>query len=333
MDGIIMSDKIDFVIPWVDGSDVSWNNEKSLHSPMELNDGTEVRYRDLDNLKYWFRGVETYAPWVNKIYFITWGHLPQWLNLSHPKLIIVNHQDFIPEKYLPTFSSHVIELFLHRIKGLSEKFVYFNDDIFIVNKTTEEDFFKNDLPVDLGIMDVNVSSDEYFGGAINNSLYIIKKYFSKKNIIRKNIFKWYNLKYGKLLFKTVLLTPWKQITGFYVDHLTNSYLKSTFENVWEKEHKRLEYTALNKFRDIRDVNQYVFKFWQLASGNFVPGKKIGRNYNLALELQEAMSAITGNTKKIVCLNDSEEIEDFEKVKKRLNNSFDKKFSSKSKFEI
>lgn len=328
-----MSNKIDFVIPWVDGSDVSWNNEKSLYSPRELNDGTEVRYRDLDNLKYWFRGVETYAPWVNKIYFITWGHLPQWLNLSHPKLIIVNHQDFIPEKYLPTFSSHVIELFLHRIKGLSEKFVYFNDDIFIVNKTTEEDFFKNDLPVDLGIMDVNVSSDEYFGGAINNSLYIIKKYFSKKNITKKNIFKWYNLKYGKLLFKTVLLTPWKQITGFYVDHLTNSYLKSTFENVWEKEHKRLEYTALNKFRDIRDVNQYVFKFWQLASGNFVPGKKIGRNYNLALELQEAMSAITGNTKKIVCLNDSEEIEDFEKVKKRLNNSFDKKFSSKSKFEI
>src|SRR5699024_5683365 len=154
----------------------SWNNEKSLYSPRELNDGTEVRYRDLDNLESWFSGVETYAPCVNKIYFITWGHLPHWLNLSHPKLIIVNNQDFITEKYLPTFSSHVIELCLHRIKGLSEKFVYFNDDIFIVNKTTEEDFFKNDLPVDLGIMDVNVSSDEYFGGAINNSLYIIKKY-------------------------------------------------------------------------------------------------------------------------------------------------------------
>lgn len=328
-----MSNKIDFVIPWVDGSDISWNNEKSLYNPNELNDGTQVRYRNLDNLKYWFRGVETYAPWVNKIYFITWGHLPKWLNLNHPKLIIVNHQDFIPEKYLPTFSSHVIELFLHQIKGLSEKFVYFNDDIFIVNKTTKEDFFKNGLPVDLGIMDVNVSSDEYFGGAINNSLYIIKKYFSKEDVLHKNIFKWYNLKYRKLLFKTILLTPWKQITGFYVDHLTNSYLKSTFEDIWEKEHKRLEYTALNKFRDIRDVNQYVFKFWQLASGKFIPGKKIGRNYNLATELPEALNAIVGDTQKIVCLNDSEEIEEFEKTKKKLSDSLEKKFLLKSKFEI
>ena len=333
MDVRIMSNKIDFVIPWVDGSDVAWNAEKSLYSQKKINDGSEVRYRDLDNLKYWFRGVESYAPWVNKIYFITWGHVPQWLNLNHPKLIIVNHHDFIPEEYLPTFSSHVIELFLHRIQGLSEKFVYFNDDIFIVNTTTEEDFFKNGLPVDLGIMDVNVSSDEYFGGAINNSLYIIKKHFSKEDILREGIFKWYNLKYGKMLFKTILLTPWKQLTGFYIDHLTNSYLKSTFKDVWENEYKRLEYTALNKFRDIRDVNQYVFKFWQLASGNFIPGKKIGRNYNLALELPEAIDAITDNTNKIVCLNDSEEIKDFEETKKIINNSFAEKFLFKSQFEI
>ena len=61
-------------------------------------------------LKYWFRAVEAYAPWVGQVHFITWGHLPEWLNTQCPKLHIVNHEDYIPEKYLPTFSANPIEL-------------------------------------------------------------------------------------------------------------------------------------------------------------------------------------------------------------------------------
>lgn len=93
-------------------------------------------------LQYWFRGVEKFAPWVNRIYFVTWGHIPSWLNLSHPKLKVVRHEEFIPTDYLPTFSSHPIELNLHRIKGLSERFVYFNDDTFLIRPVLQEDFFQ-----------------------------------------------------------------------------------------------------------------------------------------------------------------------------------------------
>lgn len=67
-------------------------------------------------LKYWFRGVEKYAPWVHKIYFVTCGQKPDWLNENHDKLVLVNHEDYIPHEYLPTFSSHTIELNFHRIK-------------------------------------------------------------------------------------------------------------------------------------------------------------------------------------------------------------------------
>ena len=119
-------EKIDFVIPWVDGSDPEWLAEKRIYKPDMPDDA--VRYRDWDILRYWFRGVEKYAPWVNKIHFITWGHLPEWMNPECKKLNIVNHRDYIPEKYLPTFSSHTIELNIHRIKGLSQQFIYFNDD-------------------------------------------------------------------------------------------------------------------------------------------------------------------------------------------------------------
>lgn len=135
---------IDFVIPWVDGSDPEWRKSKNKYSGKidEPVDITDARYRDWDILKYWFRGVEKYAPWVHKIYFVTCGQKPDWLNENHEKLILVNHEDYIPREYLPTFSANPIELNFHRIKNLSEHFVYFNDDVFITSKVEPEVFFK-----------------------------------------------------------------------------------------------------------------------------------------------------------------------------------------------
>ena len=106
------SSTLDFVITWVEG-------------------------------KYWFRGIEKNAPWVHNIYFVTWGHLPAWLNTAHPKLHIIKHTDFIPPQYLPTYNSPTIELNLHRIPGLSENFVYFNDDGFLIRPVTPQHFFKS----------------------------------------------------------------------------------------------------------------------------------------------------------------------------------------------
>ena len=172
--------KIDFVITWVDGSDEKWLAEKRAfaegrpliektsstskrafaeNQPSTKNqpsiigrpslekprfDSSDLRFRnDFDFLKYWFRGVEKFAPWVNRIFFVTAGHLPDWLNPDHPKLKIIHHSDFIPKEFLPTFNSHTIENNLHRIAELSENFVYFNDDFYLLRKTRSEDFFKD----------------------------------------------------------------------------------------------------------------------------------------------------------------------------------------------
>ena len=72
---------IDFVIPWVDGNDPEWRSEKNVYcgnnkSSSSEKDIRDERYRDWDNLQYWFRGVEKFTPWVRKIHFVTWGHLP-----------------------------------------------------------------------------------------------------------------------------------------------------------------------------------------------------------------------------------------------------------------
>ena len=123
---------IDIVLLWVDGNDPLWREEKNKYSPVKEDySSADNRFRDWDNLQFLFRGIEKFAPWARYVYFITWGHTPKWLNTGHPKIKVVNHRDYIPERFLPTFNSNTIELNLHRIEELSDQFVLFNDDMFL----------------------------------------------------------------------------------------------------------------------------------------------------------------------------------------------------------
>ena len=189
-----MSDKIDFVMVWVDGSDPEWIREKEKYQPSGGTDTRNIRYQDWDNLQYWFRGVEKFAPWVNKIHFITCGHLPQWLNTEHPKLNIVKHSDYIPSEFLPTFSSHPIELNLHRLDSLEEQFVYFNDDTFLTAHVKEDDFFKNSLPCDSYRANAVVPLDDKFSSILFNNVKLINKHYSKRKLLKKNLRKWFSMK-------------------------------------------------------------------------------------------------------------------------------------------
>lgn len=323
---------IDFVICWVDGDDPAWIKEKDKYQPGQRNDNRDIRYRDWDILKYWFRGVENFAPWVNKIHFVTWGHVPKWLNVNHPKINIVKHEEYIPNEYLPTFSARPIEINLHRIEALAEQFVYFNDDMFILKPMKETDFFINGKPCDMGVMDIAIKPDEAHGSAVYNAINVINRHFNKSVTLNDNLFNWINPIYGKELLKTLLLMPWGYYTGFYTPHLPNSFLKSTYNEVWMKEYDLLQLTSSHKFRDKLDVTQYIFKFWQLASNNFVRRKNVGRNFILGQNTTKAIEAISNQSYKMICLNDSEEVEDIEAVKDKVISSFEKVFPELSSYE-
>ena len=172
-----MQDKIDFVILWVDGSDPRWLKQKNEQLKLQGANLPENRYRDYGTLMYLFRGIEKYASWVNKVYFITWGHIPDWMDINNEKLVIVKHEEFIPKEYLPTFNSNVIEMNLHRIENLSENFVLFNDDLFILNELLPTDFFENDLPKDMYIEYVKKNPSNRHKVLRNNYMNIAVKYF------------------------------------------------------------------------------------------------------------------------------------------------------------
>ncbi len=327
------SEKIDFVITWVDGNDKEWQKDKDKYSPNKNTDARNIRYRDWGFLKYWFRGVEEFAPWVNKIHFVTWGHVPEWLDTTNPKLNIVKHSDYMPEEYLPTFSSHPIELNLHRIEDLSERFVYFNDDMFIINKVKPEHFFKNGKPCGTAVFNPAAGEDEVFIQILNNNNLLLNRNFNRNQIIKKNLFRYLNLKYGKLNIKTLLCIPWRRIQGFYDTHSPNAFCKSTFNNVWKKEYQVLDATSKSKFRSVGDVNQYVFKYWQFCEGDFKPQKMFSKYCNIQDNIDVACNLIESKKYKTICLNDNDAADKFEEAKERIINSFEKKLPQKSSFEI
>ena len=334
-----MNDKIDFVIMWVDGNDPLWQKEKAKYDTKSNADGTIYRYRDWDLLEFWFRAVEKYAPWVNKIHFVTWGHIPKWLNVEHPKLNIVNHKDFIPEEYLPTFSANSIELNLHRIKGLAENFVLFNDDVYLIDKVSENDFFINNIPRDMAALNVHCPKksliSQYF---CINDVNIINEHFNFKESLKEYNRKWFDLKNGKALLRTLALLNCPRFPGFYQQHIANSYNKSTFKTVWEKEYEILSNTCKHKFRETTDVNQWVFKEWQIASGNFINrsinfGKSFYIDRDGLANKKEMLNYIKHKKGKIVSINDGpmNDIE-FQELINDLKKTFSIELNKKSSFE-
>lgn len=316
-------EKIDFVITWLDSTDRNWIKERNKYSKKKID---ESRYRDWDLLKYWFRAIEKNAPWVNKIYFITYGHLPKWLNTDNNKIVIVNHKDYISKKNLPTFNSCVLENNFINIKDLSEKFVYFNDDTFINNLSSPEDFFILGKPLD----NMNLEKIYFYGYNSTKINYNCSKIISKYFTIKKSKFK-FNL---KNFIKTIISFPKLPINGLVSSHMPVSYLKSTFQDVWNVEKNYLIKINNNKFRTDNDVSQWIFQYWQIASGNYIErNKKDFQYYTIGVDnIDEICRNIKEGINKLICLNDSEKTGHFEKNKSEILNAFKNRYSDKSKFE-
>lgn len=326
---------IDIVLLWVDGNDPVWQAEYARYAPCVEGDKRKVRFRDWDNLRFLFRGIEKYAPWVGKVHFVTCGHVPKWLNLEAHKLHFVKHTDFIPAEYLPTFSSHSIELNLHRIKSLSDQFVYFNDDTFLIDSIPEERFFKNGLPCDIAALNTIQPNAQGIDHIICNDLILINKYFSKRDLLLKHLGKWFNNKYIRQWYRTLVLLPWSLHTGFVDPHLPNAYLKSTFERVWELEPEILRKTSETRFRSNTDVNQFLIRYWRLCSGEFSPYNVWKDSEYVAIQndnLDYISDLICNQRKRVICLNDSDSTVDFEKAKHSLISAFNSLLPEKSSFE-
>lgn len=161
---------IDIVIPWVNPSDPEWQTQCNKWHKKCGGEGDINRFRDSGCFNYWFRCIEVNCQWVHKVILIlaSPSQIPSWLNIKHPKLRIVFHNEFIPLTELPTFNSSVINCHIPFIHNLAEHYLLFNDDMFVVKPMLPTDWFNGGLPVQWNLHDAYRRNGSWSENIINS---------------------------------------------------------------------------------------------------------------------------------------------------------------------
>ena len=340
---------IDFVVLWVDSNDPEWQAQYR-HYRKEEHLEDRGRFRDWDIFRYWFRAVEQYAPWVRKVFLVTNGKFPDWINPDHPKLVLVKHEDYMPAEVLPVFNSGAIELFISRIPGLSEHFVYFNDDMYLNAPVTPDYYFHDGLPCDSN-EEWQFTAAEYcpidhFNVAVNQyiCMAVVNRHFSRCATVRQSPGRWFGWYLGRKQLRVGIRQLWVSLLfrgrsgfeGFKPRHWEQPFLKSVLDEVLAKE-PELVRKSCTRFRQDMNLLQYIFRYWQLASNRFYPAcLNEGIYYRLDRESHDAACrTLLEGKMKSVCLNDAPYCtdEDYRILKPQFIEVFEKKFPEKSSFEL
>ena len=281
---------IDIVFTWVNGSDENWIRRKSYWAEREHPSnysGGSVRFRDNQELRYSLRAIFSYAPWIHQIFLVTNGQVPYWLNVSHPKITLVVHSQIMPEDALPTFNSQAIETCICNIHGLSEHFLYANDDYFIFQHTLPDFFF---TPSGKAIM--RIGAPRLLYQRAKREMFWNTTILASKLIAQR---------FGKLY-------------TFEISHNIRAFLKSdylkckrTFPSYYLK-------TTYSKFRSFNCTQLSLVSYYMLAHNHAILENTIIKRSEDALFTvmtnPEQLDALLNRTKPIMfCINDAESVRD------------------------
>lgn len=336
-----MSSGIDIIIPWVDGNDPVWQREREQVQNkyhINVNANSNVRYESWDNLQYIFRGIEKFMSWVDKVFLVTCGHLPEFIDVNNTKLRIIKHSDYIPQEYLPTFNSNVIELNYHRIKELSDRFILFNDDCYPLKPIPKEYYFHGELPCDEAvespIMPVDIGAISQYASYIKaNNVLFINRHFNKRKVQEQNWDKWYFDGYGELLERNKGLRYWNNFAGFHDYHMPVPLKKSTLQLLWEIDYDELNQVSHNQFRHSSDMSWCIARYWQLCTGDFVPRKSVGKPYFVTADnYRNVARAIRDRETQMICLTEDCTPQEFTVIKKEINSALHDILPRKCSFE-
>ncbi len=290
--------KVDLVYLWVNGNDKNWQETRAvwakkcgLASELKLNN---CRYTDNQELRYSLRSAEMYAPWINKIFIITNGQVPKWLNPNHPKIRIVNHSEIIPKDSLPTFNSEAIETCIANIDELSEYFLLSCDDKFFASPVKPSDFFDEN----------------------NNPIVKLRPQYWEQSSVEKSLYKQSYL-YSVNTFKSKFQTK-RDYAKLEPFHCIEAYRKSYFlecKNVFSKE---FDQTTKKRFRAENSIQHPIVDIYMLENKNCklslnipvteqIKSEKV-ENLYLAVSKPESMQKTIDDKKpKLLCINDGEQV--------------------------
>lgn len=305
---------IDFVFPYVNPKDPIW--QKKYEYCSGKNDySSNVRFRDFSMLKYIFRSIDLYAPYIHNVFLLVAdeNQVPSFLRKKYYRLKIITHDQFIPKEYLPTFNSNTIEMFLPFIPELSEHFIYSNDDFLFLNPTTYLDFFDiSGQKIKLCYSYMNNAFPTNFQFCCKSTWDIIASLFTKRKIDNKEY------------------TYIKQEHGCASPRLLSD-CKECFSKLEPKILK-----SLTMFRSFgKNYNQYLYGYYSLFKGNFL--KNVDTTMHKYLDfssysLNSILYMLNNDDKiKMICINDTNKMK--EKDIQTIYKELDLKYPRRSIFEV
>lgn len=297
---------IDFVVPLVNHRDTQWQKDFAravLESGMNQFHASS-RWRNWDTDKYIFRAIEENMPWVNQVHVIVArkSQIPAWLDTS--KVHVVCHSDIMPARHLPTFNSQAIEMYLKNIPGLAEQFIYSNDDFFPLSKMNKTDFFKFGKPC--------LHHEEREWTEVDNTLF---RYVCRSG-----------LQLVAHALGVDVGNKWLKFT-----HGMSPMLLSGHKKLWKLVGKALDNNA-TVFRSRRNFNQYVFNYYQYLTGEYINHTPATIYRETGGDIDELCEQIE-HGKGVLILNDAAAGENWHPVRDRIKAAFEKRFPSKSKYEV
>tara|TARA_B100000989_G_scaffold51955_1_gene34627 strand:+ start:235 stop:1185 length:951 start_codon:yes stop_codon:yes gene_type:complete len=246
-------EKIDAVITWVDGADPKY--QKKLKEHLKDRNAFKKQYLQASEINFCIASIINYAPFIRKVFVVTDGQLPNLDNIKNlvslNKIKIIDHKEIFRDhrEFLPTFNIRSIDALLYRVKGLSEKFIYFNDDMFIVKKTNPEDWFLKEKAVLAGEW-----SKTYNKQPIKFISEKIKKLFKLRPSFNAAQSKAANIAgFENKYFKS--------------NHSGRPQIKSVIENFYDKNPEKIINQIRHKFRDSKQYMPYSLCWHLLIKKN------------------------------------------------------------------
>lgn len=293
---------IDLVMTWVDGADPEWLARKraaleaATGQPAAESAGEPASprlFRDNGELRFALRSIERNASWFRTLYLVTDDQVPDWLDTTNPRLRLVSHRElFDGIGHRPTFNSHAIAARLHHLPGLSDHYVYLNDDIFFGRPTTPYLFFlpngmarfflsKSTLPAE---HDPSAPPHEQ---ARRNAAAIIEKEFG---VVATN-----NFFHAPVAQRRDVLTE----------------LEERFPDVFMR-------TWRSQFRSTTDVevNGWLHHYWAYCSGRAEPATIRYDYFRAAADpaMRQRMAALLAKRDcDVFCINDDDDATEAERV--------------------
>lgn len=303
---------IDLVLTYVDNTDIEWQRSYLTYSRINhlRYDPSNVRFRNWGMFKCVLRSIDNNMKFINNLYIIVSSdsQVPKYVNKDTVK--IIKHSDIIPKQYLPTFNSNCIELFIYKIKDLSERFIYSNDDIFFMNRNVPEDYFMDNIP---------------------------RAQCHETVIKRRNL-------YCQTLLNTMNLAMQhnstfklgKNMQIIRSNHSANPMLKSTWEMYWEQ-YSDILYNSISKLRETKNITQELSNFhhymYNKCNAINVYGCRNTRYFNFINRTSEDLRHCLYDKNILsLCINDAGAI-DFDVYKNVVIKLLNERFPKKSKFEM